>query len=148
MDRFLLFCELNGLEINATKKFKKNIILGLLTIDRVNEFDRLRIRLSSRNSWEPHILKSAATIKHRATATLRFARRAHSYPISSPLEMYKSQIRSAALYNAELWDCMNTKQLRVAENDFLRSLMNLGRNTPLVPLKLDLDLKPIKYIAA
>ena len=87
-------------------------------------------------------------ISHKAVTILRFVNMAPSYPNSPAIKIYNTRARSAALCGAELWGHWATQKLGMAENDFTRSLLILGRNTPLVPLKLDLDLNPISSEAS
>ncbi|KAJ1125946.1 hypothetical protein NDU88_004359, partial [Pleurodeles waltl] len=71
----------------------------------------------------------------------RKASTATSPPLILISEIYKAQIRAAALYGAELWGShrqMDTLQTK--ENNFLRHISRLGRGTPMLPLRLDLGL--------
>ena len=59
------------------------------------------------------------------------------------LDIYKSKALGAALYGAELWGQDNLPKLSTAENNFIRALTGLPQSTPLLPMLMDLGLRPI-----
>ena len=89
---------------NNQKPLTRPLSLDSRTLERTREFDYLGVRLSALDAWVAQIEKSAATIKHRAGARIRFARRASSYPIPPGIEIYNMQDRSAALFGDSFGD--------------------------------------------
>ena len=135
--------------INVRQKYNlRPLKLGSELIEKVCEFDYLGIHLESRNSWSSQITKCEMSIKLRAASILRFANSKAFRPSSHVLEIWKAQAVSAACYGSELWGHSYCDSILIAENNFLRSFLNLPSSTPLVPLRYDLNLKPISNVIA
>ncbi|KAJ1120622.1 hypothetical protein NDU88_008784 [Pleurodeles waltl] len=109
---------------------------------------QLSVSGSPRLSWDCQVQKAAIALKQAAGEILRFKHKAGGRSVSIILEIYARKAVAAALYGAELWGFMNVRVLQVAENNFLRTLLELGPGTPLKALYAELNWTLISELAA
>lgn len=64
-------------------------------------------------------------------------------PVGPPLHIYRAQARGAATYGSELWGHAVSHGILKEENRFIRCLVGLPPSTPLVPLRMDLGIRPL-----
>lgn len=159
LKEFCNFCKNRNLEINLSKTkytvFHAKTVncpqpkMNGMALERTSIFDYLGVTLNDQMDWGSHMTKANLKLLQLSGGILKVLNKCTSKIVGPPVEIYKIQARGGALYGAELWghsSCDNS--LTLTKNDFLRRLLGLPKSTPLVALRLDLGVDPIKHITA
>lgn len=159
LKEFCNFCKNRKLEINLSKTkymvFHAKTVnrphprMNGVVLERTSTFDYLGVTLNDQMGWGPHMTKANLKLMQSTGGILKVHNKCTLKTVGPPVEIYKTQARGGALYGVELWGHTSSdNSLTLTENDFLRRLLGLPRSTPLLPLRLDLGVAPIKDIIA
>ena len=149
---FYEYCQLWKLNINY-KKTKIMIFgrrnydglefkLGEHTINICNEFKYLGVVFSKSRSFYKAIKHNIDRAK-KAMHLLYKRIRNLKLPLDLQIELFNHTILPILLYGCEIWGYQNTKIIENVQNQFLRSITNLKKSTPIYMLYAELGITPI-----
>ena len=88
---------------NRHKRLNGRFKLGDESLQAVENFDYLGIRLDNKLNWSLQLEKSQGILLHRSAAINKLHRSSTSREASLAVEIYRAQAQAAALYGAEIW---------------------------------------------
>ena len=116
--------------------------LGEHMINICDEFKYLGVVFSKNRSFYKAIKHNIDHAK-KAMHILYKRIRNLNIPIDLQIELFNHTILPILLYGCEVWGYQNTKLIENVQNQFLRSITNLKKSTPIYMLYAELGITPI-----